>query len=188
MDQSEILMAKQNWGTSFVKNLKQNGWIEINGQIKLKSKLSDDELKQIDIKIAKKSINRSQGLKTAWIDDYRNIRNKETQNDMFIQFIKQELGLTVWPEFYFSRERQYRIDYAIPVDGDGRLIKLGIEVDGGIWCKGNSGHSSGKGIKRDQEKASLLASLGWILIRVQPSELVSNYTYNLIKKSLENVK
>jgi hypothetical protein len=22
---------KQNWGTAFVKNLKQNGWVEVNG-------------------------------------------------------------------------------------------------------------------------------------------------------------
>ena len=174
-------IAKSNWGTALVKNLKQNGWIELNGLIKLKSKLTADELKQIEISVTKKRVSRLEGLKTAWIDDYRNLRNKEIQNDMFTQFIKQELGLTVWPEFYFSTERQYRLDYAIPVDVDGRLIKLGIEVDGGIWCKGNSGHSSGKGIKRDMDKNNLLQSLGWRLIRRQPSELLTTESLELIK-------
>lgn len=177
-------MKKQNWGTALVKNLKQNGWIELNGSIKLKSKLTNDELALIDINVAKMKVNRYNGLKTAWIDDYRNIRNKETQNDMFIQFIKQELGLTVWSEFYFSTERQYRIDYAIPIAADGKVLKIAIEQEGGIWMKGNSGHSSGQGIKRDMDKNNLLQSLGWRLIRRQPNEMLTAETINIIKNFL----
>lgn len=37
--------------------------------------------------------------------------------------IEKEFGLTVWPEFYFSTERLYRIDYAIPVDQNGKELK-----------------------------------------------------------------
>lgn len=114
------------------------------------------------------------------ITDDRNIRNKAKQIDPFIRVVKQELGLDVWPEFYFSKERKYRLDYALP------LHKLAVEVDGGIFMRGKSGHSSGKGIKRDQEKASLLAALGWRLIRLTPSELVSLRTIELIKKAIEN--
>jgi len=175
-------MGKSNWGTALVKNLKQNGWIEINGSVKRRKQLTNDELALIDINVAKKKANRAKGLKTAWIDDYRNLRNKETQNDMFIQFIKQELGLEVWPEFYFSTERNFRIDYAIPVAVDGKVLKIAIEQEGGIWMKGNSGHSSGKGIARDMEKNNLLQSLGWKLIRRQPSEMISLQVLRIIRE------
>ncbi|MGJ1444279.1 hypothetical protein ACR788_23640, partial [Sphingobacterium siyangense] len=95
---------------------------------------------------------------------------------------KQELGLEVWPEFFFSTERLYRIDYAIPVAIDGKILKIAIEQEGGIWMKGNSGHSSGTGIKRDMDKNNLLQSLGWRLIRRQPSEMISIDTLELIVK------
>ncbi|TDQ79557.1 hypothetical protein [Sphingobacterium yanglingense] len=177
-------MAKSNWGTAFAKNLKQNGWVEVNGVIKRKNNLTEEEKVQICISTAKKKHNRSTGLKTAWIDDYRNLRNKEHQKDLFIQFIKQELGLEVWPEFYFTLDRQFRIDYAIPLALDGSVMKIAIEQEGGIWMKGNSGHSSGTGIKRDMEKGNLLQSLGWKLIRRQPSEMLSMETLGLIQKIL----
>ncbi|MGJ1443917.1 hypothetical protein ACR788_21795 [Sphingobacterium siyangense] len=80
---------KPNWGTAFVKNLKQNGWVEINGSIKPKNKLTEKEKEQTCIKSSKKKYNSSKGLKMGWIDDYRNLRNKEYIKDPFILFIKQ---------------------------------------------------------------------------------------------------
>lgn len=109
--------------------------------------------------------NRSKVFKTGWIDDSRNIKNKEKHKDAFIRFIEMELDLEVWPEFHFSIERNYRLDYAIPE------FKIAIEVNGGVWAKGNSGHSSGKGILRDYEKSNLAQSLGWKLIIVTPKEM-----------------
>ena len=125
---------------------------------------------------------RTHHIKTGWIDDTRNLANKAKQSDMFMKLVMVELGLDVWPEFYFDTERQYRLDYAIPE------YKVGVEVDGGIFAKGNSGHSSGKGIKRDQEKSSLLASKGWFLIRITPHELLSLSTIELIKKTISHAK
>ena len=110
---------------------------------------------------------RSQTIKTGWTDDSRNIKNKEKYQDEFIRLVKIELGLEVWPEFYFSTERLYRLDYAIPD------IKIGIEVNGGVWAKGNSGHSSGTGIMRDYEKSNLAQSLGWKILSVVPSQMES---------------
>lgn len=117
----------------------------------------------------------SKVLKTGWIDDTRNIRNKEKHKDAFIKYIEMELGLDVWPEFHFSIERNYRLDYAIPE------FKIAIEVDGGIWLKGNSGHSSGTGIKRDMEKGNLLQIQGWKLLRYEPNELISTSTIKSIQ-------
>jgi very-short-patch-repair endonuclease len=129
---------------------------------------------------------KQKGNITGWIDDSRNLKNRSAKADMFMKLVKQELDLEVYPEFYFSTERLYRIDYSIPLDVNGQVLKLGIEIDGGIWCKGKSGHSSGTGIKRDQQKASLLASEGWKLLRFEPSELLTLKTLELIRKTAEN--
>lgn len=173
-------MAKTNWGTALVKNLKANGWIEVNGLILPQNKLTEKQSNALATSSVKNKQSRSKGLKTGWVDDSRNLKNKAKQTDPFILLVKQELGLEVWPEFYFSAERLYRIDYAIPVDKNGKELKIAIEQEGGIWKKGNSGHSSGKGIKRDMEKNNLLQSLGWRLIRRQPSEMMSLETIDLI--------
>lgn len=175
-------MAKQNWGTYFVKNLKSNGWVEVNGLLVQRNKLTAEQFSILLNSNAKKKQSRSKVIKTGWIDDSRNIANKNKYKDPFIMMIKQELGLEVWPEFFFSTERRYRIDYAIPVSVDGKVLKIAIEQEGGIWLKGNSGHSSGTGIKRDMEKSNLLQSLGWRLLRKEPSEI---YTIRTIDQIIE---
>ncbi len=172
---------KKNWGTALVKNLKSNGWVEVNGLLVQQNKLTDEQSNLLKVNSAKTKQTRSKALKTGWIDDSRNLKNKEKYKDPFILLVKQELGLEVWPEFFFSTERLYRIDYAILVNQEGKEIKIAIEQEGGIWMKGNSGHSSGTGIKRDMEKNNLLQSLGWRLIRRQPKDLVCLETIKLIK-------
>jgi very-short-patch-repair endonuclease len=72
-------------------------------------------------------------------------------------------------------DRLYRLDNAYPE------FKIGIEVDGGTLSKERSGHSTGTGLARDREKSTLLATLGWLLIRVTPKELMTLKTIELIK-------
>jgi len=120
--------------------------------------------------------------KTGWTDDTRNIRNKSNQADSFIRLVKQELEADVWPEFYFLTDREYRFDYAIPDH------MIAIEQEGGVWAKGNSGHSSGRGIMRDMDKSSLANVNGWMLIRRTPDQVLTNETLELIKKAIETRK
>lgn len=109
--------------------------------------------------------------RTGWIDDDLNLRNKAKHQDMFMRLVKIELNVEVWPEFYFTLEKQYRFDYSIPVAADGKVLKIAIEVEGGIWAKGNSGHSSGTGITRDMQKSTLANINGWTLIRCTPTDI-----------------
>ena len=176
----------KNWGTEFVKNLKSKGWVEVNGLLVRQNKLTEEQSNVLKASIAKKKQIRSKVLKTGWIDDSRNLKNKEKYKDPFILLVKQELGFEVWPEFFFSTERLYRIDYAIPVDQNGNEIKIAIEQEGGIFMKGNSGHSSGKGIKRDMEKNNLLQSHGWRLIRRQPCEILMLETIKLLERMVDH--
>lgn len=119
-------------------------------------------------------------LKTGDVDDSRNIRNKAAQKDMFIKLIEQVLSLEVWPEFYFSTDREFRFDYALPG------YKIAIEQNGGIWSKGNSGHSSGKGIQRDMDKTALAGSLGWTVISRSPEQMLTEETLNFIRNAIKN--
>lgn len=102
------------------------------------------------------------------------------QRDMFIMLLEKE-GFDVWPEFYFSKERLYRFDYALPE------YKIAIEQEGGIWAKGNSGHSSGTGIMRDMEKSNLAQSMGWNLIRRTPDQMITCDTVEIINKILRRL-
>jgi hypothetical protein len=163
----------KGWGTALVKDLKIRGYVEINGVL---FPPSSKEAKSIISKPKK----RTKTLKTGDVNDTRNIKNKSKYNDPFIQFVKQELGIELWPEFYFCTERQFRIDYAIP------QYKIAIEQEGGIFMKGNSGHSSGTGIARDMEKNNLLVSKGWRLIRRQPNEMLTIETLNIMNKLLSS--
>jgi very-short-patch-repair endonuclease len=55
--------------------------------------------------------------------------------------------------------RRYACDLAFPAE------LLAVEVDGGAWIPGGGRHSRGKGFENDAEKASLLAGLGWRVVR-----------------------
>lgn len=125
---------------------------------------------------------RTTHVKTGWIDDTRNIKNKQGQKDMFIMMIEKELQVEVWPEFFFNTERLYRFDYAIPVLKDGKVVKIAIEQEGGIWAKGNSGHSSGIGIQRDMDKNNLAVSQGWVIFRRTPDNMLTLDTIVLLKE------
>lgn len=134
--------------------------------------------------VVRKSL-KSPVLKSAWIDDTRNLKNKTGRFDSFIALVRLDLGLDVWPEFRFLLPPlpDYRFDYAIPTGIDGGLLKIAIECDGGTHARGNSGHSSPSGIARDMNKGSLAAVHGWKLIRVTPQQLCTSHTIGMIRQA-----
>jgi len=115
-------------------------------------------------------------------NDHLNIANKAKHCDQFTRLLEIEIGVAVWPEYRFSAEKGYKLDYAIPE------YRIGVECDGGIHKKGKSGHSSGTGIQRDINKASCLAANGWLLIRRTPQQLITSETIELIKRAIQNTK
>jgi hypothetical protein len=166
-------------GKKIYDECKRRGWVENNNTLHHPNS-KQAELLAISTGSKSKSKRKSIECKTGWIDDTRNIRNKQKKVDVFIRLVEVELGVEVWPEFFFLIDREYRFDYAIPV------FKIAVEVEGGIWAKGNSGHSSGKGILRDMDKGTLANVSGWTLIRRTPAHLRTNETLELIKKAMIN--
>jgi hypothetical protein len=174
-------MNKQAENKKLYKSLIDKGYQEINNVL-----YRPDQVQQMinngtyTPKKKKRACNR---LKTGWIDDSLNIKNKAGQIDQFISLCKQVYHIDVWPEFYFTIDKQYRFDYAIPIH-NGNDTRLAIEVEGGIYMRGASAHSSGTGIARDMDKSTHAAANGWRIIRVQPSQLLTTDTINKIIQSL----
>lgn len=156
-------------GKSIVKDLQDRGYVKVGDSYYPPNSLEAQTATKAKVK-------RSKIIKTGWIDDSRNLKNKEKYRDPFIQLLENEIQCDVWPEFFFSVDRLYRFDYAIPEH------KIGIEVNGGVWSKGNSGHSSGTGIMRDYEKSNLAQSLGWKVLTVVPAQIKNFEAFDLMKK------
>jgi very-short-patch-repair endonuclease len=120
--------------------------------------------------------------RTGDTDDSRNIKNKARYTDEFIRLLEVEFNTVVYPEFFFSTERLYRFDYALP------QYKLAIEVNGGLDRRGKSGHTSPEGIRRDIEKTNLALTLGWRVIVVEPKQKITARTIDLIRKIIYQVE
>ena len=73
--------------------------------------------------------------------------------------------------------RRYRFDF--------RLGWLLVEVNGGVWAKGASGHSSGTGITRDCAKMAEAVSLGFTVMAVTPAQVKSGQALQWIERALE---
>lgn len=159
-------MRKKFNGSDFVKHLLKNGWKQDGDRIS----------RDLDPPVKKKS---SRKKRTFDQSDHINLRNKQELSP-FKSFIEMHLKIEVWSEYYFSPDRGFRIDFALPD------YKIAIEIDGGIWMRGKSGHSSGSGIKRDQEKTTLLSSLGWSVLRFEPNEAMSLRTLEIIKNTIKS--
>lgn len=86
-------------------------------------------------------------------------------------------------EFQAIPERAYRFDVAFP---EQRLL---VEVQGGVWRApsangGRGAHSSGAGITRDCEKASLAVSLGWAVMAVTTEQVTKKHAIDWIELAL----
>lgn len=82
------------------------------------------------------------------------------------------------PEYHFHEERLWRADYAWEAQ---RIL---LEVEGGIWTQGR--HVRGKGYKGDMQKYTAAALDWWRVFRVEPDELSTMATIELLKKAFEN--
>jgi very-short-patch-repair endonuclease len=79
-------------------------------------------------------------------------------------------------EHRFHPERKWRFDFAFPI------AKVAIEVQGGIFIRG--AHSRGAQMKKDWEKYNTAACMGWRILQVEPRDLCTVSTANLVKECL----
>lgn len=75
--------------------------------------------------------------------------------------------------------RKFRFDFAWP---DHRLL---LEVQGGTFARGKSGHSSGMGINRDCEKNNLAVLAGWRVLSVDSKQVASGQALRWLQQALK---
>ena len=105
---------------------------------------------------------------------------RASEYDMFRRKLAAFVGCEIKQEHIFFPCRRWRIDFAI-VD-----LKIGIEIEGGVWANGR--HTRGKGFIEDMEKYNAAATLGWVILRFTPHDLNKITTFETIKKVVESKK
>lgn len=68
-------------------------------------------------------------------------------------------------EFQFHPRRKWRFDYALPET----LIKIAIEIEGGIFSGGR--HTRGAGYQKDMHKYNTATKMGWKVYRFSYNDL-----------------
>ena len=103
--------------------------------------------------------------------------NREREYEMFRRKLAAFTGCEIKPEHSFFHGRKWRLDFAI-VD-----LKIGIEIEGGVWSGGR--HTRGNGFVDDMEKYNAAVTLGWVILRFTPQDLNKITTFETIKKVVE---
>ena len=101
------------------------------------------------------------------------------RDKVFLAVLRQQKVAEPVAEATFHPERKWRWDWSWPAQ------KVALEVQGGIWAKGRSAHSSGTGLRRDMEKFSAAACLGWRILLVEPNQLATIGTATAIRQALQ---
>lgn len=106
----------------------------------------------------------------------------------FIKFCDDQGIPQPIPEYLFAKSigRKWRIDYYFErkciVNGVEKVIKIALEVEGGIHTRGR--HVRPEGFIADMEKYNTLVDFGIALYRVQPKELFNYDTAMKLRKLL----
>lgn len=112
-------------------------------------------------------------MKTYTIGNLK-VRPKRTCLTVFEQLLTNEC-LKFEKEYKFHQKRKWRIDYFI----DGK-VKLGIEIEGGIWSNGR--HNRPSGFLVDIEKYNSMTEHGIYLFRITYDNINSKETIDMIKR------
>ncbi|MEM8603539.1 MAG: hypothetical protein AAGF24_06860 [Cyanobacteria bacterium P01_H01_bin.121] len=73
------------------------------------------------------------------------------------------LWVHLYPEIDLHAHHRFRGDRRFELDFAHIPSQTGIEIQGGIWNP-QMGHSTGKGIHRDCDKAIAAAEVGWLIL------------------------
>lgn len=102
------------------------------------------------------------------------------EQSLFVLLKDQGLLKGATREFRFHPKRRWLFDFAWPE------LKVAVEVQGGIWLTGRSGHASGAGRARDAEKLNEATVHGWSLLEVTSNQIKNGLAIEWIRVVLSN--
>lgn len=105
---------------------------------------------------------------------------RASEPETLLAFQMRASGIAFEREVKAIEGRKFRFDFRINPP-DGRLL---VEVDGGLFAKGNSGHTSAIGATRDREKGAMATALGYYVMRVAPAHVKSGQALAWIQQFL----
>ena len=97
--------------------------------------------------------------------------------DRIFEQLCNEHGLHPVAEYRFHPVRRWRVDYYFEAKN-----RVALEVEGGVYIQGR--HTRASGFVKDMAKYNNLAMQGIYLLRVQPKDLYSVETIEMIKATL----
>lgn len=97
---------------------------------------------------------------------------KLTAQQVLLGIHLRELGLAIEYEYRFLPDRKFRFDVYVPE------LRLGIEVDGGMW---RGGHRRSDAIEVDNEKVNLALKHGFACLRFTNRQVDSGYAKQFVK-------
>ena len=92
-------------------------------------------------------------------------------------------------QWRFAPPRRFTADFGWPhgcPDPAMPFWAVAVEIEGGVFMRGKSSHSSGTGILRDMEKGNEYALRGIRCLRVTPEQVKSGQALALIERLLKN--
>lgn len=96
---------------------------------------------------------------------------------LLVDLLFRITGVKPEQEYKFHPTRKWRLDAAYP------QLKMGFEIEGGIWMGGR--HVNPIGFEKDCEKYNAAAKMGWKIFRFTPRLLNEDYLQEL---TLEEIK
>lgn len=87
-------------------------------------------------------------------------------------------GIAFERQFHWHPNSRFRADFRI---SDTRIL---VEVQGGVFLKGNRSHTGGVGYARDRARTNAAQLLGWTMLEFTPSQIKRGEAIRCIKQAL----
>lgn len=91
----------------------------------------------------------------------------------------ERAGFAFEEEFRFIPERKWKADFYL------RHYRILLECDGGLWSKGNSGHSSGTGIINGYDRCNEAQIAGYKMLRFDGNAIKNGEAMKVILRACQ---
>lgn len=111
-------------------------------------------------------------------EEYRALQ-KESPLERSLAAQLEKAGLSFERQFRFCPTRKWKADFLL------LHYRILVEVDGGVWSRGKSGHNSGTGIAAGYERANEAQILDYKILRFEGNAIKSGEAIRTILRACQ---